>query len=149
MKAVQGLRLIAHFSGSLSNQGTNRTYGISRTKSTAQQTVTHQLPNPLAIENIRFTTGNLPCGPRIDEVDRKTPRIEKLEQGYPVHPGSFHRHDLDLEAGKPIGKMDQIVGERTETTNRLLMLTVDRDPMLTTANVNAGTMRVDEFKPLL
>ncbi|MNI35860.1 hypothetical protein D3C73_898970 [compost metagenome] len=52
LKAVQGLSLIAHFSGSLSNQGTNRTYGISRTKSTAQQTVTHQLPNPLAIENI-------------------------------------------------------------------------------------------------
>ncbi len=79
LHAIDGFGLIADLHGTLTNQRSHRANIISRPKSASEQTMSHELPNTLTIQNVRFTTGDLAGRTRIDQIHLKASRIEKFE----------------------------------------------------------------------
>ncbi|MCY1536034.1 hypothetical protein D9M68_714710 [compost metagenome] len=95
LNTVKGLGLIANLIAALTHQGTHRADGVRRAKSAAQQTVRHELPNPLAIEDIGFTPRGLPGRTRVDQINVESPRIQHFEKGDPVDASRLHGHHVD------------------------------------------------------
>lgn len=110
----------------------------------------HELPNPLAIKHIGLAARGLPGGARVDEINIKTASIQHFKKRDPVNPRRLHGHHVDAQRLEPIGQDNQIIGEGGKLTNRNITLirTYGR-PVFSAANINAGTVVMDNLKTLL
>jgi hypothetical protein len=51
---------------------------------------------------------------------------------------------------KPVGQRDQVIGEGQKLADRRVgSIRVDRDPMLATTHIDAGTIMMDDLKAFL
>ncbi len=68
---------------------------IGRSKGPGEQTIGMQLLKPLAVEDIRFATGDILNVARIDQLYFEPTTLEQFEQWDPVNAGGFHGHRSD------------------------------------------------------
>ena len=118
-----------------------------RAERARQQAEAHQLLQPLAVLHVRLAPGDVLHMPGVDQVDREAPRLEKLEQGYPVDAGGLHRHRVHPAFGEPAGQPFEVHGEARELAHRLAV-PVRRhcDEVAGSADVDAGGVGVGQFK---
>ena len=91
-----------------------------RVEGAAQEAEGMKLLDPLAILNIRFTTGDIFEMVSIDEFDIKAAVIEDFKNGDPIDAGRLHGHGIDAAFTQPVGQGVQINGEGFETSDGLL-----------------------------
>src|SRR6516225_145499 len=74
---------------------------------------------PLAIGNVRTTTGYVLHMTSIDQANFESAFFQDLEQWNPVNPRGFHRDGADSARLEPVRESVQIRSERGETSDRL------------------------------
>ena len=73
----------------MSHQGTNLANRLLRAERRLQQADRVQVLKPLAIQHVRFSTGNMVHMLGIDQMDFDTPSLQNLEQRDPINAGGI------------------------------------------------------------
>ena len=115
-----------------------------RMERAAQEAEGMKLLDPLAILNIRFTTGDIFEMMSIDEFDIKAAVIKDFKDGYPVDAGGFHGDGGDAAGREPIGELMEVGGKGGEGTDGLV-ITVrgNTDPDFGGTDIETGGVKVD------
>ena len=101
----------AHQGGPLAHIGPQRTHLIGRTKGAAQQAVGVQLLQPLAIQNVALTAGDIFDVPGVDQFDLQSVALQNFKDRNPVNARRFHSHGGNAAGDQPLGQAFEIVGE--------------------------------------
>ena len=100
--------------GALPRVRTQRTQLVRRAKRTAQEPVAHQLPDPLAVQNVTLAATHLLGRPRIHQMHLEPRPVQHLEHRNPVHPRRLQRHLTHAALLKPRGHRLEVLRERRE-----------------------------------
>ena len=136
--------------GALAHVGTQPANRVRGTKRASQQTVAHQLPDPLAVEHVALAATDLFGRPRVHQVHREPRPVQHLEHRNPVHPRGLHRHRIDRARVQPLRHRLQLVSEAGEGANRPLGRRLrHRDVVLGLAYIDTRTPRTNHPQRLL
>jgi hypothetical protein len=72
-----------------------------------KKTVSMELLDPLAVEDISLAAGDVLDMTGVDEEDLKTALVEDFKDGDPVDTSGFHGHSVDATGQEPIGQSMQ------------------------------------------
>ena len=114
-------RLVAQQHRPLPGHAPQRANLALRTKGPTQQTETHQLLQPLAVEHVRFAPRDVLHMPSIHQIHREPTRLQQLEQRDPVHPRRLHRYGVHFTGRQPLGQAVQVFGKAGILPYRLLV----------------------------
>jgi len=68
-----------------------------------EQTHRMQVLQPLTVGNVRLAPRHILYVVCVDQKDLKSPRLQDLKEGDPVHSCRFHRHRLNVAGFQPVG----------------------------------------------
>ncbi len=97
------------------------TDGLSGTKRATEQSIGHELLQPLAVQHVGLAPRYVLDVARIDQPHGEATRLQEFKQRDPVHTGGLHRHRVHATGRKPIGQRVQVRREAWEFTHRLVV----------------------------
>jgi hypothetical protein len=105
----------------LAPQRAQYAHRFGRTKRAAQQTVGHELLQPLAVQYVGFAARDIFDVARVDQKHFEAARFQKLEQRYPIHARGFHRDRVDPASVEPVGQGVEINCKAGKFPDRLII----------------------------
>ncbi len=98
----------------LSYIGPKGTDLVNRAESTAKQSIGMQLLQPLAVQYIAFSAGNILDVTGINQLDLKPMALKDLKDRYPVHAGGLHGDSRNPTGDQPVGQLFKVAGKSGE-----------------------------------
>ncbi|CAE6873121.1 hypothetical protein R69658_08256 [Paraburkholderia aspalathi] len=114
-------RLAAQQHPALTPQRAQHAHLLGRAKRPAQQTVCHELLDPLAIQHVGLAPRDVLDMTRIDQHDRETTRLQQFEHSNPVHAGRFHCDSVDPAGLEPVGHGVEVRRETGKFAHRFIV----------------------------
>jgi len=123
--------------------GAQRANLVARTERSPQQTVGHQLPDPLAVQHVALAPADLLRHARRHQHQLEARALQRLVDRDPVDRGRLHRHLAHPARRQPRRHRLQIAGEGAERTHRLIAaFRLDRHEVPLLADVDPCAVRV-------
>ena len=93
---------IPHQHVALQRQRAQRTNLVPWAEGPGEQAVTHQLLQPLTVQNIALAVGDILDVSGVDQISGEVTRLEKFVERNPVHARRFHRYGVHFTSTQPV-----------------------------------------------
>ncbi len=133
----------------LARQGTQGAHRVVGAERTPEQSIAHELLQPLAVEYVGLAPRDVLVMPGIDQQHLETTPVQEFIQGNPVHTGGCHGDGVYAAGVEPVGQGVQVGGEALELAYRFVVsIRRHRHEVAGRADVDASGVRMREAQGL-